>query len=61
MSNKTKHRKPPEMPYWYWLDTDNCWRCKNRNGCSNCGTVKKYRKKFFQKKSKEYRRGRYDE
>lgn len=21
-------RKPPTMPIWYWLDTDNCWFLK---------------------------------
>lgn len=45
-------RKPPQMPRWYWLDTDGCWFCKNRNACSNCSIVKRYRKKYFTKKEK---------
>ena len=49
---KVKHRKPPTMPHWWWFDSDGCWFCKNRNGCSNCGVVKKYRKEFFPKKIK---------
>lgn len=47
-----KIRKPPSMPYWYWLDTDNCWFCNNRNNCNNCSIIKKYRKKYFPKKEK---------
>ena len=33
---KPKRRKPPEMPYWWWLGQDSCWFCKTRSACSNC-------------------------
>lgn len=49
---KIKRRKPPEMPYWWWLDQDGCWFCKNRNACSNCNVAKRDRKKNFGKKMK---------
>jgi len=36
-----KQRKPrPEPPHWYWLDSDNCWNCKNRNNCNGCKILK---------------------
>lgn len=38
-----KKRKPrPQPPRYFWWDTDNCWRCKNRNGCSGCRFLVKY-------------------
>lgn len=40
---KDKHRKQrPEPPRWFWLDTDCCWKCKNRNGCGGCKFLKQY-------------------
>ena len=50
---KIKIRKPPEMPHWYWLANDNCWGCKNRNGCSGCSYIKKERKRIFGYKRKD--------
>ena len=39
--SKNKKRKPrPQPPHWYWLDSDNCWQCKNRNGCGGCKFLK---------------------
>ena len=38
----TKRRKHhPQPASYYYLDTDNCWFCKNRNGCGNCKFLKK--------------------
>lgn len=40
---KKKMRKPhPQPPKYYWLDSDNCWDCKNRNNCGNCKRLKDY-------------------
>ena len=40
---RNKRRKPrPQPPKYYWWDTDNCWCCKNRNGCSGCRFLVKY-------------------
>lgn len=49
---KSKIRKPPEMPYWFWLDNDNCWKCKNRNGCSGVVILKRKEKEFLGIKEK---------
>ena len=52
--SKNKQRKPhPAPPKWYWWDTDNCWACKNRNGCSNCKFLKSY---VAQQKEKQKRK-----
>lgn len=41
--SKIKHRKArPQPPRYYWLDTDNCWPCKNRNNCNGCKVLKNY-------------------
>ena len=41
-----KRRKPrPEPPRWYFLDTDNCWDCNNRNNCGGCKRVKEFTKR----------------
>lgn len=37
-----RRKKKPEPPYHFWLDTDNCWFCKNRNACGNCKILKQY-------------------
>ena len=40
---KYKIRKQrPQPPQWFWADTDNCWACKNRNGCGGCKFLKRY-------------------
>lgn len=51
--SKFKKRKVPEMPHWFWLDNDNCWKCKNRNGCNHCRYILKERKRLF-----GYKKGR---
>jgi len=46
-------RKPkPEIPYWEWLDRDNCWFCKNRNNCNQCKANRKFAKENMPKKIK---------
>ena len=45
--SKRKMRKPPTMPIWWWYEQDGCWFCKHRNGCSNCGIIKRSRKYEF--------------
>lgn len=42
MSKKYKKRKPPSMAYYSWLDTDGCWWCNNKNGCTGCKDCKRY-------------------
>ena len=43
MKMAKRWRKPrPEPPKYYWWDTDCCWPCKNRNGCSGCKHLKQY-------------------
>ncbi len=32
----------PEPPKFFWYDTDGCWACKNRHGCSGCKFLKRY-------------------
>ncbi len=49
---RTKRRKPPTMPRWFWFDIDGCWFCNDRNNYSNCSFVKKYRKEYFAPKQK---------
>lgn len=40
---KKKWRKPrPQPPRYYWADTDCCWPCDHRNGCSGCKFLKQY-------------------
>ena len=41
MSKKIRKMRP-EPPKYYYYDTDNCWFCKNRNGCSGCKVLKQY-------------------
>lgn len=37
-----KRKKRPEPPRHFWLDTDDCWFCKNRKGCNGCKILKRY-------------------
>lgn len=38
-----KWRKMRPQPPWYFhYDTDGCWCCKNKNGCSGCKFLKRY-------------------
>lgn len=46
-------RKPkPEIPYWEWLNRDNCWFCKNRNNCNQCKANRIFVKENMPKKVK---------
>ena len=37
-----KRKKRPQPPKYFWYDTDNCWACKNKRGCSGCKFLKRY-------------------
>ncbi len=37
-----KRKKRPEPPRYYDYDTDNCWCCDHRSGCSGCKRLKRY-------------------
>lgn len=52
---KRKRKPKPEPPKWFFYDNDNCWNCKNRNGCGCCKRLKnvKNRKKIAAKMCKE--------
>lgn len=39
---KKIRKKRPEPPWYFYLDTDNCYCCKNKNGCGGCKFLKKY-------------------
>lgn len=42
---KTKNQKKrPQPPRWWRYDSDNCWWCKNRNGCGGCKILKQFTK-----------------
>ena len=42
---KAKRKQRPQPPRWVWLDTDNCWFCKNKNNCNQCKLLKQFRRK----------------
>lgn len=41
MKNKKRKRRP-QPPKWFDYNTDNCYKCKNRNGCGGCKFLKRY-------------------
>ena len=43
---KAKRKQRPQPPRWFNWDTDNCYFCKNRNGCGNCKVLKPFKKQF---------------
>ena len=44
---KKKRRKMRPQPPWYFsFDTDNCYRCKNRNDCGGCKFLIPNKRKF---------------
>lgn len=49
---KAKRKPRPQPPGYFWLDRDNCWRCKNKNNCTNCKALKRQRAKDRQKEKK---------
>lgn len=56
MSKPKRRKAHPEMPYWYWLDQDGCWFCKNKNNCGSCKANRTFAKLCLPKKYK----GRHD-
>ena len=40
---KAKRKMRPQPPWWWTLDNDNCWFCKNRNNCGGCKLLKQQR------------------
>lgn len=38
---KAKRKPRPSMPRWWWLDSDGCWWCHNRQNCNSCKTLKR--------------------
>ena len=41
-NEKKIRKKRPEPPWYFYFDTDNCYCCKNKNGCGGCKFLKKY-------------------
>lgn len=37
-----KRKKKPSPPWYFYLDTDDCHRCKNKNNCGACKFLKRY-------------------
>ncbi len=55
-----KMRKPrPSPPKWYWLDSDNCWFCKNKNNCGNCKILKELAASIKHKKELKLKQNNY--
>ena len=40
---KAKRKMRPQPPWWWTLDNDNCWFCKNRTNCGGCKLLKQQR------------------
>lgn len=53
--SKAKRKMHPQPPWWWTLDNDNCWFCKNRNNCGNCKLLKEQR--AIERKKRKY--GKY--
>ena len=49
---KAKRKMRPQPPWWWTLDNDNCWFCKNRNNCGSCKLLKQQRAKDKKKYEK---------
>ena len=43
---KSERKQRPQPPKWFYLETDNCYFCKNRNGCGKCKVLKPFKKLF---------------
>lgn len=37
---KAKRKPLPQPPHHWWLTTDGCWFCKNKNNCNSCKALK---------------------
>ena len=48
---RQKERMRPQPPFWWTLDNDNCWFCKNRNNCGRCRILKRQRAKERKKQN----------
>lgn len=56
---KAKRKMRPQPPFWWTLDNDNCWFCKNRNNCGRCRILKRQRaeeKKKQNMKNREFKK-----
>lgn len=42
MSRVKRRKQRPQPPWYYWYDTDGCWFCDHRSGCSGCKVLKRY-------------------
>lgn len=51
---KAKRKMRSQPPWWWTLDNDNCWFCKNRNNCGNCKLLKEQRAKERKKRGEIY-------
>ena len=49
---KAKRKPRPQPPYYFWLDADGCWFCKNKNNCNNCKALKRQRAKDREERKK---------
>ena len=49
---KAKRKMRPQPPWWWELDNDNCWFCKNRNNCGGCKLLKRQRAKERKRRRK---------
>ena len=47
---KAIRKKHPQPPWWFVLETDNCYFCKNRNNCGGCKILKRQRARERKKK-----------
>ena len=56
MKNK-KRKQRPQPSRDFWLDTDCCWFCKNRNGCGGCKVLKR---EVYERKQKARRNYKYE-
>lgn len=60
--SKSKRRKAhPQPPHYYWLDTDNCWDCNNRNSCGGCKRLKQQRAYEREKRKRDENGKQYSE
>ena len=54
----SKRKARPQPPRYVWFETDGCWFCKNRKGCSGCKVMKRY--VAIEKAKKKYQRKEED-
>ena len=49
---KAKRKTRPSMPFWWWLDQDECWYYKNKNNCNQCKSARKKLKEIKKEEAK---------